>query len=110
VSTRAPGAVPGGRSCPVRLAGQWNRKAGSDYDLLVILPDGTEQNVRSAIMGSLHDLAQQLGVKLDREYISLSTWQNPGSADPDLVGQAKTFGIEIPDHAAGTRPGRRPAG
>jgi predicted nucleotidyltransferase len=74
----------------------------SDYDLLVILPDGTEQNVRSAIMGGLYDLAQQLGVEFDREYVSLSTWQDPGPADRDLVGQAKNFGIEIPDHEAGT--------
>ena len=68
----------------------------SDYDLLVILPDDIDQRVRSATMGCLYSLAKQLRKEFDREHVSLSTWQNPGSADRDFVEQAKNYGIEIP--------------
>jgi predicted nucleotidyltransferase len=69
----------------------------SDYDLLVILPDVTDQSIRSEIMSDLHSMAQQLGVEFDREHVSLSTWQNPEPVHRDLVEQAKTYGIEVPD-------------
>ena len=69
----------------------------SDYDLLIILPDNTDQSVRSAIMGNLYSMAKQLGKEFDREHVSLSSWQNPGPAELDFVEQAKTYGIEVPD-------------
>jgi predicted nucleotidyltransferase len=73
----------------------------SDYDLLVILPDDTDPNVRSRIMGDLYSLAKQLGTEFDREHITLSTWHNPDDASRVLVTQAKTYGIEIPDPPGG---------
>jgi predicted nucleotidyltransferase len=70
---------------------------GSDYDLLVILPDDVEQSVRFMVMGDLYSLARQLGTEFDREHISLSTWHNPDAASRVLVDQAKICGIEVPD-------------
>jgi predicted nucleotidyltransferase len=70
---------------------------GSDYDLLVLLPDDVDQSTRSMIMGDLYSLAHQLGVEFDREHVSLSTWHNPGPPSRVLVDRAKAYGIEIPD-------------
>lgn len=72
-------------------------KPESDYDLLVILPDGTEQSGRSAVYGNLHSLAQQLRIEIDRHVVWQSTWENPGPGDRFFINLAKTYGIEVPD-------------
>ena len=69
----------------------------SDYDLLLVLPDDIDPYVRALIMSNVHNAVREAGATADHEYVTLSTWQNPESGARILVGEAKNYGIEVPD-------------
>jgi Nucleotidyltransferase domain len=73
----------------------------SDYDLLVIVPDNIQPDVRALVMAAVHRTITAAGAVPDHRYITQGTWRSPDSGARILVEDAKRSGIEVPARYAG---------
>ena len=68
----------------------------SDYDLLVVVPDDIQPDVRALLMDAVRRTVEATGAVPDHNYVTESTWQDPHSGARILVEDAKRSGIEVP--------------
>jgi len=68
----------------------------SDYDLLIVVRDDIEPDVRADLMDAVYSTVKAAGAEPDHHYVTEGTWQNPGSGSRILVEDAKRSGIEVP--------------
>jgi len=92
----AAGPTPGVRLVLFGSRATGTARPDSDYDLLVIFADGTEDWRRGQSRGSVGSLATGRGIELSIESASAEEWLNPPDVSRPLIERVKATGIEIP--------------
>ena len=73
-------------------------RSDSDYDLMLVLPDGLSETMRGQAMGEQWSVARRFDVKLDHHHIAATTfWEPDDSDDVLLYYEVRTTGFEIPE-------------
>jgi hypothetical protein len=90
-----PSFLEPSRGCSVRGA-TGTAKESSDYDVLLILPDGTPDWMRARAMGDVWSLGQRHGVEINREQFTASSFDDPTEEDSVLVSEVLSFGFRVP--------------
>jgi predicted nucleotidyltransferase len=90
------GPTPGVRLVLFGSRATGTARPDSDYDLMVIFPDRTEDWRRGQSRGSVRSLAMGRGIELSMESASQEEWLNPAEVSRPLIERVKATGIEIP--------------
>jgi hypothetical protein len=57
----------------------------SDYDVLLVMPDGTPTEMRSSAMGGIWLAAQRRGKTVDHKHVGRSLFDDPSQSDQDVL-------------------------
>ena len=68
----------------------------SDFDVRLVIPDGTPDNIRGMAMGELWLAAQDHGIQLDHDAIRQADFETPGEGDVLLIYEIHAYGIPVP--------------
>jgi hypothetical protein len=72
-------------------------RSDSDYDLMLVLPDGLSDTMRGQAMGEVWSVATRFDVKLDHHHITATTFPEPDDSDDVLLYyEVRTTGFDIP--------------
>ena len=95
VRERAQTLCPDARVILVGSRARGLSEPDSDYDLIVIVPDDIQPDVRALVMDAVHHTVAAAGEVPDHHYVTESTWHSPDSGARILVEDAKRSGIEV---------------